>query len=101
MFQESINRNAQDVPGMRGMSRFLGPVVSFIGGYVNILLFIGVLCGEQPVHYQQTLLQRGAGEYPRCLTRFSIFIWQKKLAILLLPRTIWPSASNIRDAVRE
>jgi hypothetical protein len=69
MFQEFINRNAQDVPGMRRMSRFLGPVVSFIGGYVNMLLFIGVLCGEQPVHYQQTLLQRGARRIPPLLNK--------------------------------
>lgn len=69
MFQEFINRNAQDVPGMRRMSRFLGPVVSFIGGYVNMVLFIGVLCGEQPVHYQQTLLQRGARRMPPLLNK--------------------------------
>jgi hypothetical protein len=60
MFQEFINRNGQDVPGMRRMSRILGPFVTFIGGYLRLLLFVGVLCGEQPVHYQQTLLQRGA-----------------------------------------
>lgn len=69
MFQEFINRNGQDVPGMRRMSRILGPFVSFISGYASVLLFIGVLCGEQPVHFQQTLLQRGAPRIPPLLNK--------------------------------
>src|SRR5689334_10518982 len=39
MFQEFINRNGQDVPGMRRLSRVLGPVVGFISGYLRIMLF--------------------------------------------------------------
>lgn len=69
MFQEFINRNGQDVPGMRRMSRILVPVVSLISGYTSVLLFIGVLCGEQPVHFQQTLLQQGALRLPPLLNR--------------------------------
>ncbi|MDV3126888.1 diiron oxygenase [Mycobacterium sp. 21AC1] len=71
MFQEFINRNDHDVPGMRRMSRIVGPVVGFISGYLEILLFIGVLCGEQPVHYQQTLLQRGASRIPPLLSKIT------------------------------
>jgi hypothetical protein len=71
MFQEFINRNDQDVPGMRRMSRILGPIVGFISGYTSILLFIGVLCGEQPVHFQQTLLQRGASRMPPLLNKIT------------------------------
>lgn len=69
MFQEFINRNGQDVPGMRRMSRILGPVVGFLSGYLGVLLFIGVLAGEQPVHYQQTLLLRGTQRLPPLLNR--------------------------------
>lgn len=69
MFQEFINRNNQDVPGMRRMSRILGPLVGFISGYLSVLLFIGVLGGEQPVHFQQTLLLRGQQRVPPLLNR--------------------------------
>jgi P-aminobenzoate N-oxygenase AurF len=69
MFQEFINRNDQDVPGMRRISRFLGPIVGFLSGYLSIMLFIGVLCGEQPVHYQQTLIQRRGPQIPPLLNK--------------------------------
>lgn len=69
MFQEFINRNGQDVPGMRRMSRILGPFVGFISGYLSVLLFIGVLGGEQPVHFQQTLLLRAQQRVPPLLNR--------------------------------
>ncbi|WP_155924532.1 diiron oxygenase [Mycolicibacterium sp. CBMA 234] len=67
MFQELVNRTGDDVPGMRRGSRFLGPILGFIGGYANIFLFIGVLCGEQPLHFQQTLQHRGATAVPPLL----------------------------------
>lgn len=69
MFQEFINRNDQDVPGMRRLSRILGPLVGFISGYLSVLLFIGVLGGEQPVHFQQTLMLRGKQRVPPLLNR--------------------------------
>ena len=69
MFQEFINRNDQDVPGMRRMSRILGPLVGFLSGYLSVLLFIGVLGGEQPVHFQQTLMLRGQHRVPPLLNR--------------------------------
>jgi hypothetical protein len=71
MFQEFINRNDQDVPGMRRMARILGPIVSFISGYLRFMVFIGVLCGELPVHYQQTLIQRRAPEIPPLLNKMT------------------------------
>jgi hypothetical protein len=71
MFQEFINRNGQDVPGMRRISRIVGPFLSFISGYLRIMVFIGVLCGELPVHYQQTLLQRGAPQIPPLLNKIT------------------------------
>jgi hypothetical protein len=71
MFQEFINRNDQDVPGMRRMSRIIGPIVSFISGYLSIMLFIGALCGEQPVHFQQTLLLRRGPQIPPLLNKIT------------------------------
>ena len=67
MFQEFVNRTGEDVPGMRRGSRIIGPIMGFIGGYANIFHFIGVLCGEQPLHYQQTLQRRGAASVPPLL----------------------------------
>ena len=71
MFQEFINRTGEDVPGMRRGSRIIGPILGFLGGYANILLFIGVLCGEQPLHYQQTLQHRGAAHVPPLLNKIT------------------------------
>lgn len=71
MFQEFINRTREDVPGMRRFSRIMGPLFGFVGGYASILLFIGVLCGEQPLHYQQTLQRRGAAQLPPLLDKIT------------------------------
>jgi len=53
--RNSSTAPARMFPGMRRGSRIFGPVLGFIGGYASIFHFIGVLCGEQPLHYQQTL----------------------------------------------
>ena len=71
MFQEFINRTGEDVPGMRRGSRILGPILAFIGGYANFFHFIGVLCGEQPLHYQQTLQHRGEAHVPPLLNKIT------------------------------
>lgn len=71
MFQEFINRNGQDVPGMRRISRFVAPILGFISGYLKIMLFLGVLCGEQPGHFQQTLIQRRALGIPPLLNKIT------------------------------
>ena len=71
MFQEFINRTGEDVPGMRRFSRIVGPIFGFIGGYASIFHFIGVLCGEQPLHYQQTLQGRGAAQLPPLLNKIT------------------------------
>lgn len=71
MFQEFVNRTGVDVPGMRRGSRFIGPILGFIGGYASIFHFIGVLCGEQPLHYQQTLQHRGAAHVPPLLNKIT------------------------------
>ena len=71
MFQEFINRAGEDVPGMRRPSRIIGPILGSIGGYASTFLFIGVLCGEQPLHFQQTLQHRGTTEIPPLLNRIT------------------------------
>lgn len=71
MFQEFINRTGEDVPGMRRMSRFFTPILGFLGGYLNVLHFIGVLCGEQPLHHQQTLQHRGEAQVPPLLNKIT------------------------------
>lgn len=71
MFQEFVNRTGDDVPGMRRGSRIFGPILSFIGGYASVFLFIGVLCGEQPLHFQQTLQHRSAGLVPPLLNKIT------------------------------
>ncbi|MDR3662773.1 MAG: diiron oxygenase [Mycobacterium sp.] len=71
MFQEFINRTGEDVPGMRRGSRIFGPILGFIGGYASIFLFIGVLCGEQPLHFQQTLQHRGSAQVPPLLNKIT------------------------------
>ncbi|CAJ1494769.1 AurF N-oxygenase family protein [[Mycobacterium] burgundiense] len=71
MFQEFINRTGEDVPGMRRGSRVIGPILGFIGGYANLIHFIGVLCGEQPLHFQQTLQHRGAAQVPPLLNKIT------------------------------
>lgn len=71
MFQEFINRTGEDVPGMRRGSRAFTPILGFLGGYLNVLHFIGVLCGEQPLHHQQTLQHRGAASVPPLLNKIT------------------------------
>jgi hypothetical protein len=71
MFQEFVNRTGEDVPGMRRGSRIIGPIMAFVGGYASIFHLIGVLCGEQPLHYQQTLQHRGAANVPPLLNKIT------------------------------
>ncbi len=71
MFQEFVNRTGEDVPGMRRGSRIFGPILAFIGGYASVFHLIGVLCGEQPLHHQQTMQHRGALEVPPLLNKIT------------------------------
>ena len=71
MFQEFINRTGEDVPGMRRGSRIIGPFAGYYGGYASNFHFIGVLCGEQPLHYQQTLQHRGSANVPPLLNKIT------------------------------
>jgi hypothetical protein len=56
---------------MRRGSRIIGPFAGYYGGYASNFHFIGVLCGEQPLHYQQTLQHRGAAHVPPLLNKIT------------------------------
>ncbi|WP_182349080.1 AurF N-oxygenase family protein [Tomitella gaofuii] len=58
MFQELVNRIGVDVPGMRPAFRRASPFIGLAGGYAYVVLFIGILGGEEPIdHYQKSLLR--------------------------------------------
>ncbi|MBO0854487.1 MAG: diiron oxygenase [Nocardia sp.] len=60
MFQELINRIGVDVPGMRPAFRRLSPLIGVAGGYAHIILFLGILGGEEPIdHYQKAMIRQG------------------------------------------
>lgn len=69
MFQELVNRSRADVPGMRKAFRVASPAIGFLGGYLPVILMIGILAGEEPIdHYQKALLREG-GELPPAVLR--------------------------------
>lgn len=75
MFQELINRIGDDVPGMRPMFRRLSPFIGVAGGYAYVILFIGILAGEEPIdHYQKALIREGANLPPAVLRAMQIHI---------------------------
>lgn len=69
MFQELVNRSGVDVPGMRPHFRVLAPIAGFLGGYLPVILMIGILAGEEPIdHYQKSILREGV-EMPPAVQR--------------------------------
>ncbi|TJZ77920.1 diiron oxygenase [Rhodococcus oryzae] len=75
MFQELVNRIGVDVPGMRRPFRALSPFIGVAGGYAHVILFIGILGGEEPIdHYQKALIREGANIPPAMLRTMEIHI---------------------------
>lgn len=75
MFQELVNRIGVDVPGMRPMFRRMSPLVGVAGGYAHVILFIGILGGEEPIdHYQKALIREGENIPPAMLRTMQIHI---------------------------
>ncbi|MCM6775595.1 diiron oxygenase [Nocardia sp. CDC159] len=75
MFQELVNRIGVDVPGMRPVFRMLSPFIGVAGGYAHVILFIGILGGEEPIdHYQKALIRAGGNIPPTVLRTMEIHI---------------------------
>jgi hypothetical protein len=65
MFQELVNRIGEDVPGPRPHFRLMMPVAGFLGGYLPLVLMVGILGGEEPIdHYQKSLIRTGRPMQP-------------------------------------
>ena len=69
MFQELVNRIGVDVPGMRPRFRRMTPWIGLAGGYVHVVLMIGILAGEEPIDHYQKALFRERIELPPALHR--------------------------------
>jgi hypothetical protein len=75
MFQELVNRIGADVPGMRTWFRRLSPLIGVAGGYAHVVLFIGILAGEEPIdHYQKAVIRSGESMPPAVLRTMEIHI---------------------------
>ncbi|RBO93912.1 AurF N-oxygenase family protein [Nocardia puris] len=75
MFQELVNRIGDDVPGMRPLFRALSPLIGVAGGYAHVILFIGILGGEEPIdHYQKAIIRDGGNIPPAVLRAMEIHI---------------------------
>lgn len=75
MFQELVNRSETDVPGMRPLFRATAPVIGLAGGYLPVILMIGILAGEEPIdHYQKSILREGIDMPPAVLRSMEIHI---------------------------
>ncbi|MEV0338187.1 diiron oxygenase [Nocardia sp. NPDC050713] len=75
MFQELVNRIGVDVPGMRPVFRALSPLIGVAGGYAHVILFIGILGGEEPIdHYQKAIIRDGGNIPPAVLRTMEIHI---------------------------
>lgn len=75
MFQELINRIGVDVPGGRPVFRMLSPLIGVAGGYAHVILFIGILAGEEPIdHYQKAMIRAGGNVPPAMLRTMEIHI---------------------------
>lgn len=69
MFQELVNRIGVDVPGMPRWLRVLSPIVPFYAGPLPNSFFFGVLAGEVPFDYLQTLSLRDENMAPAIVRR--------------------------------
>ncbi|MBF6327014.1 AurF N-oxygenase family protein [Nocardia transvalensis] len=75
MFQELVNRIGVDVPGMRPIFRVLSPFIGVAGGYFHVILFIGILGGEEPIdHYQKAVIRAGSHLPPAVVRTMEIHI---------------------------
>ncbi len=65
MFQELVNRSGADVPGMRPLFRASSPFLGLAGGYLPVMLMVGILAGEEPIdHYQKAMFRENVAMPP-------------------------------------
>lgn len=69
MFQELVNRIGIDVPGMPRWLRMLSPIVPFYAGPLPNSFFFGVLAGEVPFDFMQTIALRDDDNVPAIVRR--------------------------------
>ncbi|RDI52815.1 AurF N-oxygenase family protein [Nocardia mexicana] len=69
MFQELVNRIGVDVPGMRPAFKLFSPLIGVAGGYFHVILFIGILGGEEPIDRYQKAVIRADGAMPPMVLR--------------------------------
>ncbi|TWS18140.1 diiron oxygenase [Tsukamurella asaccharolytica] len=75
MFQELVNRIDVDVPGMRKWFRRASPMIGVLGGYAHVILFMGILGGEEPIdHYQKAIMRHGGQVPPLVLRTMEIHV---------------------------
>ncbi|GAB2690066.1 AurF N-oxygenase family protein [Nocardia thraciensis] len=75
MFQELVNRIGVDVPGMRPAFKLLSPLIGVAGGYFHVILFIGILGGEEPIdRYQKAVIRAEANMPPMVLRTMQIHV---------------------------
>lgn len=75
MFQELVNRIDVDVPGMRKGFRRMSPMIGVLGGYAHVILFMGILGGEEPIdHYQKAIMRHGGDIPPLVLRTMEIHV---------------------------
>ncbi len=124
MFQELVNRSGTDVPGMRPLFRITSPIIGLAGGYLPLILMIGILAGEEPIdHYQKAILREGHEMPPAVLRTMEIHIaeearhisfadaflrlriprlkrWEKAIVAVLFPITMRWLAGEIMTTPR-
>ena len=69
MFQELVNRSKVNVPGMRPHFRLMMPFLGLVGGFMPVVLMIGILGGEEPIDHYQKAAIRDVSALPPALGR--------------------------------
>ena len=65
MFQEMVNRIGTDIPGMSRPLRWVQPAIPLAGNPLPMVIFFGVLAGEETIdHIQKSVLREDNGMHP-------------------------------------
>src|ERR1700727_1509870 len=69
MFQEMVNHIGRDVPGMPRLLKWIQPYIPLAAGPLRILLWFGILAGEEPIDHTQKNVLREGKELPPIMER--------------------------------